>query len=343
MHQFHLEVPLEIKLNDYVDTFVSNTTDLGVETGIAAFQVKLESVFPPWINRSPVVSGLDPELSGSDSVSASVTASAFMREGLQVYGMQHCVHNVTKDLHALLLYWPTFKKSLTTFQRLLQFKERRMRFQWTCIRRTAYEAQSWKLDGWSKTLYEARWREIVNFLKRLVVILPLFRACWNHQRYLLGVDSAGDKESFEEPEAGDAGEHFDPLMLTQIIKDAMFHRYCIFVIKVDELPEKHLASWADGCACHEELYKLGPQVTAHRNQRRLSSNDDGMRSYQRSKLITAHFGPGVSKCPCAGCRADELADGRLATILTEAWGDLDSEIFEGAGSGLHPLNGASLP
>ena len=32
----------------------------------------------------------------------------FMEEGIPIYGLQHCVHNLTKSIHESLTYWSKF-------------------------------------------------------------------------------------------------------------------------------------------------------------------------------------------------------------------------------------------
>ena len=92
-----------------------------------------------------------------------------MRWGIRVYGLQHCVNNANQDVHTVLNWWNEFFSRLKHFEALLAIPERRKRFQHTCVRGSALEPQSYKLDNWSQRLYEKRWREVVAFLKRLRV------------------------------------------------------------------------------------------------------------------------------------------------------------------------------
>ena len=49
----------------------------------------------------------------------------------------------------------------------------------------------------------------------------------------------------------------------------------------------------------------------------------------RRKLTHAHFGHGVDYCPMSGKRAPELAAGRLANVMEEAWRDFEWDALRG--------------
>jgi hypothetical protein len=127
-----------------------------------------------------------------------------------------------------------------------------------------------KLMKWSATLYEARWGEIVKFLKRFSKVLHLFRQGWDREKYLKGVDNAEDKplgshdEPAPAPPASRTDDHgdFDPQAITAAIRCNFFNCYVAFILLADKVVERRLASWAEGCPCHEPLFALGQAAAA---------------------------------------------------------------------------------
>ena len=90
--------------------------------------------------------------------------------------------------------------------------------------------------------------------------------------------------------------------------------------------QERLSAWGEGCACHEPIFE-------HRQHGRLQM----MSEYRRRKLIRSHFGEGRQVCPMAGKRADEMALGRLRTVLEDCWEHVRQEVMAGDVAILHPL------
>ena len=257
-----------------------------------------------------------------------------MQNSIRVYGLQHLVHNINLDVHKELQWWPEFFKRLKVFEALLCVGERRRRFQFYCVMGSVLEHESYKLDKWSKRLYESRWREVVAFLKRLAILLHIFWTCWSEEKYARGEDvplpaddALGDDGAAQGADANATSASelpFDAKMLSEAIHNNFFHAFLTFTLEVDRMPERDLASWGEGCACHEPLFELGR----------------GMNDYQRGKLIEAHFGKGTSTCPLAGKRADEMAANRLKHVFGTAWKRLEKRIWDKLWSqGTHTLTG----
>ena len=68
---------------------------------------------------------------------------------------------------------------------------------------------------------------------------------------------------------------------------------------IQQIPHR-LASWAEGCNCHEPLI-VGKGVQAQAN------------------MFKKHFGDGATTCPLAGARADKCAAGELDAFMDEVW------------------------
>lgn len=108
------------------------------------------------------------------------------------------------------------------------------------------------------------------------------------------------------------GTQFQPDALTKTLNSALFDRYINFVLSVEELPNTYLASWCEGCDCHEPLVS-------------------GMSAYHRAKLFESHYGLGFSSCPCAGMRAPSLAYGRHRDLLQDGSDSVTPEALFGEG------------
>lgn len=114
-------------------------------------------------------------------------------------------------------------------------------------------------------------------------------------------------------EAGTEGagfQQFSPSLFTSTMQDRLFACYVQLLHEIDAIPER-LASWGEGCRCHERLVK------------HLS---DG----QRVALLKRHFQrPGG--CPMAGKRAPELAAGHVGHVVEQLCGTLVQDVIAAHG------------
>ena len=357
LHQVHLELPSDVPLTEFCTTLKSHTSDMGIEMSLPDFSVEsLENILPVWINREAIRMDLEDGSSGvvgealqQDGVSEN--AKSLMPNALPIYGLQHMTMNISKDVHTKLKYWPTFFKHLKNFGALLSGLQgdRRRRFIWTCLRGTAHQASK-RLDKWSATLYEARWGEIVAFLKRFSKVLHLFRQGWDHEKYLRGVDNVdapqGAQGSHDEPGPApartDAHGEFDPQAITAAIRCNLFNCYVAFILLADRVVERRLASWGEGCSCHEPLFALGGGDSSGSSDEGERSGDRrGMSEYRQRQLLELHYGRGVRRCPMAGKRADSMADGMSSQVLASAWAHIE-KVMRAKYLRLHPLSPEQL-
>ena len=82
-----------------------------------------------------------------------------------------------------------------------------------------------------------------------------------------------------------------------MMQDALFWPYLDLVIRFDSLPSD-TASWAEGCACHEDLLQ-------------------GHRSSKRRRQMRVSFADSCGDCKMKGKRLPELAVGALDRVFTE--------------------------
>ena len=252
VHQWHLEIPEHIGVSGFADTFQCVCSDMGVEFGITDFHAEeVSALLPSWINRAELQRDVQQEEEGSPGSLGSpdnklisdademgelssdgdagppvdgIKREFFMEEGIPIYGLQHCVHNLTKSIHESLTYWSKFYNMLKNVGGLLMMKERRERFSATCLQGTHFQHRAHLFKRFSKTLYEKRWREVCSFLKSLQELLPTLRQAWDENLYRRGVD--GSAQSADDVGGGPA---FDPGLLTQTLGDNLFNRYVPFL------------------------------------------------------------------------------------------------------------------
>ena len=257
-----------------------------------------------------------------------------MQNALPVYGLQHCTDDINADMQKILQYWPTFWNQLKNAESFLMFPERRKRFISSCMEGTPYIRYERHIEKFSASLYEKRWHEVVRFTSRLTKLMCALVPCWDHRKYLAATDmqrSAAEGGDDQEAEHGGAGKQkFDPELFTKTLQDPMFHRYCVFVEAVQGFSKTHLASWGEGCPCHDPLLQMiadvYPSVSLAHSQN----------LYHRRKLFRKHY-DGFDFCPMAGKRAPELAAGRLSQVIAALWANMEYDVLCGESARYHPL------
>lgn len=128
----------------------------------------------------------------------------FLPQALPVMGMQHIVHNLLKEVHTSLVHWNGFWAELKNIEALLNWRFRRQRFIVTCVRATPFANTEHLFEQFSQSLYEARWHEVSNFVRKLLRLLGALRSTWDAD----GVQDDGPSSSAQ-------AAAFDPVALTR--------------------------------------------------------------------------------------------------------------------------------
>ena len=293
VHQWHLDVPTEIPLQDYADSYAGMCLDFGTEESVPDFHYvgSPEDLLPRWIHRGGLRS--DEQLDEAQVVVAGdQQPRSFLPNALKVYGFQHTVNNLSQDVHKVLKYWEEFWNGLKVFSGLLNIEERRRRFCWTCLKGTVHAVFEPRLKSWSATLYEKQWKHTIKFTRKLRLIMFIFHLAWDHVKYLSGVDGDGKVEEGTEDTNDELA--FDPAALTGLLKNFFWQRYLIFVDDSEGVVERRLGDWSENCNCHEPLYS-----DPHDPKKYLSA-------YKRQLLLRNHYGKGQRACPMGGKRADKM-------------------------------------
>ena len=335
VYKWQLQTPPVVKLSEHASSYVAHCSDMGVELGLPDFRVagSVDSLLPEWLREkhqhlpdvdngggpdpaqlaphSPDVDGdfLDdgpvveleapvapPPRPGQDDT------VFFFPEALTVAGLQHIVSNLTADVHQGMKHWAHFFDNLKTLESLLRVDERRQRFIWTCLHGTALQGQGFRFRKFSASLYEARWHEVVNFLKCLKPLLSTLVRAWDHDKFVSGVNAEGAQRPVQ-AQAENAQNAMrglsalDPERVTAILQSALFHSYLDMALRLEQVPES-LASTAEGCVCHGALLA---QLSEHK----------------RHQCLEEHFGAGIKTCPMAGKLLPELVTGLLESVAEE--------------------------
>ena len=318
-HTFSLENPDWSQLLKYLQSFLSITTDLGTESGLAHLRVALQGLFPAWHDLDPM------ELDGEDLGQGPAANPNpprpdvlldryFLENALPVMGIQHVVYNLLKEVHVTLPFWKSVFQDLKNFEALLNWKFRRNRFIATCLRGTPFASHEWRFENFSQHLYEARWHEVAKFVNKLLPLLGTLRGCWDAAKFE-SAEYAQEDGAGAPPETGGSGSAgaFNPVALTAALRSPEFAVRVVLIVRLEALPEE-LAAWAERCPCHR----------THSSQ------------YQRTKVLRCHFG--VPVCPMSGKRAPELASGRIAEIFDEL---ADQKLTDLLADAPMPLSGES--
>ena len=125
LYAFWLEVGLD-RLVEFLESFVSFTSDMGAERGIPDFaSVDIREALPKWLVNSQIV---------EDSGDAQpLRLPFFLPRALPVLGLLHIFANASKDIAKALRYWPSFFKSLKVLEKFICNQQRMRHFIASCL------------------------------------------------------------------------------------------------------------------------------------------------------------------------------------------------------------------
>ena len=283
LHSTGVECGSLSALEAMCSSIVSFTTDLGTETGISEFQcVDCSTLLPTWLTAG----ALQPEeLGDSREVPAEHAARFVFQRAIVIPGALHLLHSVMQGTEERLPHWPCFHAQLKLLEGLLSHQPRRERFIATCLLGSDKAHLASEFKHFSAGLYDKRWYSVVRFVLQIRNLLPVLKETWNHaayQRFGAHRDQDGEEDSFKADD------------VTRVLDDPLFHGYTAMVSQLHGVP-KSLASWMEGCSCHETLLS-------------------GQPSHRRGTFLHSQLGRSV--CPMSGCRSCELAAGALEDVFT---------------------------
>lgn len=260
---------------------------------------------------------------GAGNVSAEIGGASFLMPGaIPVAGIQHIVNNMCADVHESMSHWSAFFADLKVLEAFLRMEERRLRYVWTCLRGTPSAALEERFKRFRGSLYQARWHEVLQFLRAVSPLLPILARTWDETKYIRGVDFQNasrprQAEVQARQEDGMGLHNFSPARLSTILRSSLFHAYADMALKLEEIPEA-LASRCELCPCHGPL--LG-RLSLHRRQ----------------QFLEQHFGEHLGVCPMAGKLLPELICGELEDVCSELGALSESSIILAPSRGDAPL------
>ena len=300
---------------------VSVTTDFGTEQGLAEFQcTDLQKVLPPWVDLSPA-DPLIPEVALPDVAdpirqvdeegpALPLWATSFLLpHALSVPGMLHIVSNCLQDIHEHLDCWADIQSKLKVIESLLCFAPRRERFMELCVKRSSYKQHIHHFDRVFKRLYDQRWNAAINYVLQIMPVFKLLQACWDETKHKEGHSSQDGEDAVS------SDSPFSASSLTNVLRDPALPFLMQMVVAIDGLAV-NLGSWAEGCACHEEL--LTSCKSDHHRRRKLA------RLLRKDTDDVPVVG---GMCKMQGKRAPELAAGRLQATIADMFEAAQAEFL----------------
>jgi hypothetical protein len=352
--KMHIHTPHTLDLDTEFDDYFGHCSDMGTELGMASFKVEkgVSSLLPPCIERGSMpldVDNVDDDGDGDvpdgcasdddlgldmdndgDVPSASAPPapvrpipkaqrppSEFMQNAYITAGIQHTSNNINEDSNNSMPHFDSFFKQLKECEALLRSPDRRRRFVWTHLRKTRYARLAPLFDTFAAHIYEDRWHEVVNFLKKSKKQIGIIAQLFDAKKFASGLDADNQQDEAavaaarrrERKEAQQGVGEFDPIRFERFIKKAFFHHYSNMVYVLDQIPLQ-FAMDMERCPCHGEL---------------LAELD----KHQSKKVLEAHYGKGISVCPMSGKGVPDLSDGGVERVL--------KKLLDLAEASTHPL------
>ena len=307
MHQLCLICACMDDIAAFFDQVVSVTTDMGTELGLAEFHSHdFRRLIPPWFEP------LDPQddtgglLPHQNVRQVSWSDAWLLAFAIPVPGMMHIISNLLIEVHEGLNLWSAMTAKLHEISKLLTITQRRERFIEKCLRGTPHECHVHLFDHEFDRLYDKRWFAVLQFLKSLKPVLAFLSASWNAGLYLAGHSGADGADDV-------ADDSFQASHITKALQDKMLVAFVSMVFTLDWFVAR-IASWAEGCDCHEQDLVEEPT------------------KYKRNKRMRRHLKLQQRARPCMnkGKRSASMASGQLdvflAALQQKALGQLMSEI-----------------
>ena len=245
MHSFFLEAggldesTYASNLASHSAEVLANVGDMGVEFGLpTVLPAAVDTVFPwmPLPSQPVPVSEVDAFLYQPGPVPPPKIS--FCR-ALQVSGLQHVLHNATRDLLSAM---PVLAKEVPRLKALNDYviaRTTRERLYETCF--TSPVGMAWRrvLNGLTHAVYEPRWGSLSRAVADAVKCESALRWGWDVER-ILSLEKSRSKSTGSRPALEEIG--------STIISD-----YFWFAMKaLDALGEIVLEAldWIQGCPCH---------------------------------------------------------------------------------------------
>ena len=280
----------------------SFTTDLGTEVGIADYKTpSLSAVLPPWCH-TPSHHGLQSDM-GDPEIEQAGELESVWPNALVFPGILHIIDNCLLDVDQHMPMWSKWLEGLKSIMKLLCNKAETERYVETCVKGSAFE-------HWGHMLLKRRPPSIVNWrwsivVKTLQALLPMkvfLKSTWSSAKYKgQGQELEGTRQP-QRPCQPQSISELSPDLITQTLENSWWWDYGEMLFSVHTTVNQ-IGVWGERCPCHS----WATHVSAKR--RYLIQRIHGSAGLD-------HAGDGLQfQCPMRGCRAPELARGKLQEAL----------------------------
>ena len=165
-------------LQDYCNSFVSITTDMGTEIGAADYQLRtIDEMLPPYVAATQLLEDGDGDGYLSD---ASASCQHVFSNALTVAGMLHIFSNASKDVYRAVSYWPDLYAALKTPEPLVASKDRLKKFTFMCVDASVHDSAIFVIVP---HLYDKRWGEVFKFCSWAQRRLPVMIDTWDEEKF----------------------------------------------------------------------------------------------------------------------------------------------------------------
>jgi hypothetical protein len=283
-------------------SFMSMTTDLGVESQIADYECKSWQDFLPSWQRAGF---LQPDCEAADE-GAAETPRALLPNGMVCPGLLHIIDNAFLDLDKSLPGWSPWYRGLVAIVKLLSTEGLRKRFVYFCVKDSATPEFADRFRSDLPSLAHWRWGVLMTILTLLLPLEFPFRTTWSAKKFR---GRAAEEVNAREPRPGSeelgAPTELQLDVVSEVARDAAWWRYAAMLVTL-HCVGLALQCWGEACPCCDP----DPQVR-DRTRRAELELATGLSEE------AAAPGPVAERCPLRGKRAPEMAAGQLFAVLQQ--------------------------
>eukprot|EP00971_Amphidinium_carterae_P096491 1909440-Amphidinium_carterae.4 len=311
LHAVSMEMPDISAILDFLGSVTSVTSDMGTELGISHFGFQnVHSVLPRWMTIVGDIDNGDPDAQPVEPAAPS-DLGLLMPNALAIPGVMHITTNLLQEVHTSMSQWDRFQTQLQPLRLLLCYKGRRERFIHMCVRASAARHLEPVFAKNLPKYHDKRWFSTLAFLRKLSHMLPALHQCWSEVEYMRGHSGQDGEDKVED------GHLFSAQGVSESLGDGWLYGYIAMVLKLDDVPAK-LATWSEGCSCHEE--------------ERLKT------SRKKRRVLVSSLSTTDTSCPMQGKRAPCLASGKHFEFLSKLELASMSELWCEVGAGNMPTH-----
>ena len=157
--------------------------------------------------------------------------------------------------------------------------------------------------GLVSLLNEKRWGTTLAFCRATIPAVSVLTRAWKQRAYEGQGEHALKEKDWEE------GGIFKPAELSTLLRSALFRAYHHMIVKLHHPPHR-LASWFEGCPCHEIIMS--------------TPGDDQRICPARREAAMKADGVSYGRCVLSSCRVVESVDGKVDEVIN----DINQEISD---------------